>query len=96
MRYDWDWEKAAANESKHDEVSFEDARTAFKDFYAVEFYDEEHSVNEHRFNLIGLSSHGLIFVVFTEPADDLIRIISARLVEPQERERYERNLLERG
>jgi hypothetical protein len=96
MRYIWDVEKAAANEIKHDEVSFDDAIAAFKDFYSVEFYDERHSYEEHRFNLIGLSPRGLIFVVFTEPAEGLTRIISARPVEPEEKERYERNLLERG
>lgn len=95
MRYNWDEEKAAANEINHDGVSFEDAKVAFKDFHAVEFYDEGHSYEEHRFNLIGLSQRGLILVVFTEPADDLIRIISARLAEPAEKEMYEQNLLER-
>ena len=96
MRYIWDVEKAAANEIKHDEVSFEDAKVALKDFYAVESYDEGHSYEEHRFNLIGLSLRGLIFVVFTEPAEGWTRVISARPVEPEEKEQYERNLLERG
>ncbi len=77
-------------------MSFEDAKTAFKDIYALEIYDEGHSYDEHRYNLIGLSLRGLIFVVFTEPAEGVIRIISARLAEPEEKERYERNLLERG
>jgi uncharacterized protein len=96
MRFVWDEEKAAANEIKHDEVSFEDAKTAFKDPYAIEIYDEGHSYDEHRYNLIGLSPRGLIFVVFTEPADGVVRIVSARPVETEERERYEQNLLERG
>lgn len=78
------------------EVSFEDAKIAFKDYYAIESYDEGHSFGEHRFNLIGLSLRGLIFVVFTEPTATLTRIISARPVEPEEKEQYERNLLERG
>lgn len=96
MRFVWDEEKAAMNEINHAEVSFEDAKSAFKDLYAVEIYDEGHSYDEHRYNLIGLSPCGLIFVVFTEPADGVIRTISARLAEPEEKERYERNLLERG
>jgi uncharacterized DUF497 family protein len=58
-------------------------------------YDEGHSYDEHRYNLIGLSPRGLIFVVFTTPAEGLVCIISARSVEPEERELYEQNLLER-
>ena len=92
MRYDWDWEKAATNESKHDEVSFYDAIDALNDLHAVDAYDEKHSLREHRFRVIGLSQRGLLFVVFTQPADDLIHIISARLAEAEEKAVYEREL----
>ena len=92
MQYDWDWEKAAANESKHDEVSFYDAVDALNDFNAADAYDQKHSLYEHRFNVIGLSQRGLLFVVFTQPADDLIHIISARLADAEEKAVYEREL----
>jgi uncharacterized DUF497 family protein len=92
MRYAWDWEKAAANERKHDEVSFYDAIEALNDSRAVDAYDERHSSSEHRVNVIGLSQRGLLFVVFTQPAENLIQIISARLAEPEEKAVYERDL----
>lgn len=52
----------------------------FDDPNAAEFIDEEHSTNnEVRYIRIGLSSHGLLlFVVFTEPKKDVVRIIHAR------------------
>ena len=43
LRFTWDPEKAVANFIKHD-VSFEEAQTVFYDENAVEFYDDEHSI----------------------------------------------------
>ncbi|MGH9767752.1 MAG: BrnT family toxin [Blastocatellia bacterium] len=56
MRFEWDANKALSNKLNHDGISFEDAREAFSDFYGVEEYDYLHSINEHRFILIGMSS----------------------------------------
>lgn len=94
MKFDWDISKALSNKLRHDGVSFEDAQEAFSDFYGVEEYDHLHSINEHRFNLIGMSSKGLLFVVFSQPDDQTIRIISARLADDFERQTYEKNLFE--
>jgi uncharacterized DUF497 family protein len=44
----------------------------------LELYDQEHSGEEERFLAIGTTSLGTIIVVFTEPEDDVIRILSAR------------------
>jgi hypothetical protein len=92
MGFDWDNKKAKNNKLKHNGISFEDAREAFSDFYGVEEYDYLHSINEHRFNLIGMSSKGLLFVVFSQLDEQTIRIISARLADDFERQIYEENL----
>ncbi len=79
MRFDWDPAKAASNAKKH-KVTFEVAKTVFYDDFAVQFFDEEHSVDEDRFLLLGMSSDArLLLVCHCEREDgDVIRIISAR------------------
>lgn len=77
MRFEWDPEKAARNESVHG-VSFEEARELFTtDAPVLEIYDVVHSDTEERFKSIGPIQRGLVLVVWTERADDLVRIISA-------------------
>jgi hypothetical protein len=87
MKFKWDRNKAAANEKWHG-VSFGEAREAFNDLNAVVEPDEEHSWYEQRYRLIGASSRRLLFVVYTMPDEETIRLVSAREVEPYERERY--------
>jgi hypothetical protein len=79
MEFDWDPAKAATNLKKH-QVSFEEARTVFFDDFAVQFFDEEHSQDEERFIMLGMSSGARLLVVcHCERAEgDAIRIISAR------------------
>jgi len=53
-QFEWDPAKAIANKRKHG-VSFEEARTVFADLFAVESFDVEHSVEEDRFMIVGVS-----------------------------------------
>jgi hypothetical protein len=81
---EWDPVKAATNEAKH-RLSFEEASTLFTsgvDY--LEILDEAGSADEPRFIAIGPVRAGVIVVVFTERADDIIRIISARRATRQE------------
>ena len=88
MGYEWDQEKAASNLEKH-EVSFEEAATVFDDPLYIDFYDPDHSVEEHRYLIMGQSTAGrLLFVAYTE-RDDVIRLISAREMTSSERKAYE-------
>jgi hypothetical protein len=79
IRFEWDQPKATANLRKHG-ISFEEAQSVFHDEFAIQFYDEEHSKEEERFLLLGLSdSARLLLVCHCERKEgDLIRIISAR------------------
>jgi len=87
MQFTWDPDKAAANWKRH-RVSFEEALEAFFDPHAVDDFDPEHSIAEARFNLIGLSSRRLLFVVYIQSAENEIRIISARKAEKKHQRIY--------
>ena len=84
--FEWDEGKAALNWRNHG-VSFESARGAFGDAFAVEWVDRRHGANEERFNVLALVDGRLLHVTYTM-RNDRIRIISARKAEPHERRRY--------
>lgn len=88
MRFEWDDQKAIANLAKHG-VSFGEATEVFYDPNAVEDYAAQHSLNESRFVIIGLSSRRLLYVVYAERTADTIRIISARKAAKLEHTFYE-------
>jgi uncharacterized DUF497 family protein len=88
VKFEWDDEKAIGNLEKHG-VSFGEATEVFYDPNALEGYDAEHSTNEDRFFIIGLSSRRLLYVVYAERKDDVVRIISARRAVRKEQEVYE-------
>jgi len=87
VRFEWDDEKAVANLEKHG-VSFGEATEVFYDPNALEGFDAEHSTEENRFFIIGLSSRRLLYVVYAERAGDMVRIISARRAVKREEELY--------
>ena len=79
LRFEWDKRKEKANVKKHG-ISFNEARTVFYDENAIQFFDPDHSDNEDRFILLGISFKLRVLVVchcFRE-SDTIIRIISAR------------------
>lgn len=82
----WDDTKAASNWLDHG-VTFEMARDAFRDAFAIEWSDEGQGVPEERFALLGMVQGRLLFVAYTLRGER-IRIISARKAEPYERRRY--------
>lgn len=79
IKFEWDSAKATANVRKHG-VSFEEAQSVFYDEFAVQFFDDEHSGDEERFLLLGMSTEAnLLLVCHCErDAGTIIRIISAR------------------
>lgn len=76
MEFEWDYNKSAANETKHG-VSFEEATQVFFDPHAIILSDDEHSWDEKRMRIIGATHRRLLVVVYVEIIDDLIRIVSA-------------------
>jgi uncharacterized protein len=91
LRFDWDHRKARANQKKHG-VSFEEASTVFSDEHALLVDDPEHSEQEDRFVLLGLSSmlRTLVVCHCYRESDEIIRIISARRATRSERLQYNR------
>lgn len=91
IRFEWDPRKDAANQRKHG-ISFEEAQSVFFDENAIQFYDEDHSEQEERFIMLGLSIHSRILVVChcERVSGKVIRIISARKATSSERKFYGR------
>lgn len=88
MRFDWNPNQALTNILKHG-VSFEEAKSAFRDALAETARDPDHSRNEARNITFGVSSRGRLLVVAHTELGDTIRIISARFATKAERRLYE-------
>ncbi|MGU3538850.1 BrnT family toxin [Methylobacterium sp. A54F] len=84
--FQWDDAKATANVAKHG-VTFEMARDAFRDPFALDWPDERFAYGESRSILVGMVEGYLLYVAYTM-RNDVIRIVSARAAGPQERRRY--------
>ncbi len=69
----------------------EEASSVFADPLAAIFYDEEHSIDEHREIIIGVSENQKLLIVSFTEREENIRIISARIATPKERRDYESN-----
>ena len=91
LRFEWDAKKNASNVRRHG-VSFQEAESVFTDDRAVLLDDPDHSADEDRFILLGLSSVLRVLVVCHcyRSGGNVIRLISARRADRQEREAYER------
>jgi uncharacterized DUF497 family protein len=85
----WDENKNKLNQKKH-KVSFEEAKTVFIDDTAQMIYDPDHSQDEERFILLGISMNARILIVchFYRKNDGIIRIISARKATKKEEKQY--------
>jgi hypothetical protein len=90
----WDRIKAESNLKKH-KTSFDEAKTVFSDPNARMIFDPEHSDDEDRFILLGISAGlKLLVVCHCYIEDDMvIRIISARKANKKEQKQYRSFLL---
>jgi uncharacterized DUF497 family protein len=89
LRFEWDDAKERENRRKH-RVSFEEAESVFADEWALLIDDPEHSDDESRFILMGLSARLRVLVVVHAHRETagIIRIISARKADARERDMY--------
>lgn len=89
LKFEWDGNKNDTNKSKHG-VSFEEARTVFYDDNALLITAPEHSENEERFILLGMSAYANLLVVCHcyRESETVIRIISARRATKTEARQY--------
>ena len=89
MRFEWDEAKNRENMRKHG-LSFEEAQTVFLDENAIRFFDPDHSQNEDRFIMLGMSFRLRVLVVCHcyRKGGSVIRIISARKADKKETSSY--------
>ena len=89
IRFEWDPNKAKINVKKHG-VTFKEAQSVFQDPEALVIDDPDHSQEEERFIILGLSQKANLLVVCHcyRESDTVIRIISARKATTTEAEQY--------
>ena len=89
LSFEWDEAKNTANKRKHG-VSFEEAQTVFLDERSVRYFDPDHSADEDRFLMLGMSWKLRVLIVCHcfRVDDSLIRIISARKADRKEARDY--------
>jgi uncharacterized DUF497 family protein len=88
VKFEWHGIKAVRNKKKH-VVSFDEAATVFADTLSHVFPDQDHSDDEDRFLVIGMSEAGRVLVVSHTDREGKTRIISAREATRKERTFYE-------
>jgi uncharacterized protein len=88
-RFEWEHKKATANVKKHG-ITFEEAKSVFYDDYAKLLDDPDHSDEEERFVLLGLSHTLRVLLVCHcyRSEGNIIRIISARKATSKESKDY--------
>ena len=89
IQFEWDENKNIINKRKH-KISFDEAKTVFYDPSALLIHDPDHSDDEERFIIMGLSQSLNLLVVCHcyRENDEIIRIISARKADKNETKHY--------
>ena len=86
--FEWDAEKAESNARKHG-VTFDEASTVFGDPLSLLMHDPDHSAEEQRYLLLGMSNRRRLLVVAFAERPPRTRLISARRASRPERRSYE-------
>ena len=90
MEFEWDPRKNGANIRKHG-VTFIEAATVFSDVLSITVPDPDHSQEEDRYIIIGMSGQNRLLMVAHMERGECIRIISAREPTRSEKRDYEEN-----
>ncbi len=86
-KFEWHDDKNVFNYLKH-KIRFEEALSVFTDPFALQMFDEDHSSDEERWNVLGsVGEETILFVVCTDYRNT-IRLISARKATAYERRKY--------
>lgn len=93
MEFEWDEYKNQRNREKHG-FDFADAFHIFELPMVIDLDDREDYGEDHYIG-IGLLSGRVVVVVYTEPDEETVRIISLRKALSYERRRYEQYLKNR-
>ncbi|MGA3095979.1 MAG: BrnT family toxin [Bryobacteraceae bacterium] len=87
LEFEWHNAKAAANLQAHG-VSFDLAKTVFKDAFAVDRLDDREDYGEDRFVIIGMAEGDVVLFVAYAEREGRMRIISARRATQNEQDNY--------
>ena len=93
MNFEWDERKNDINLAKHG-FDFNDASRVF-DLPMVIEIDERQAYGEDRWIGIGLLDGRIVVVIYTEPSEEKIRVISLRKAFSHERKEYEQYIKNR-
>jgi uncharacterized DUF497 family protein len=91
MEFEWNPRKATKNLHKH-HVSFTEAATVFSDSLSITMPDPDHSEEEDRHLIVGMSKQMRLLIVSFVERGERVRIISARELTPSERRAYEEEI----
>ena len=91
LEFEWDPRKAAKNLRKH-KVSFTEAATVFSDPFSVTSPDPDHSMEENRYIIVGMSKRLRPLIVSFAERGERVRIISVRELTRSERKTYEEEI----
>jgi hypothetical protein len=86
--FEWDHRKDLANRRRH-RVGFTEASTVFGDPLSITIPDPDHSLDEERFVIVGMSGERRLLIVVHTVRGERIRLISARRANALERRNYE-------
>ncbi|WP_046030820.1 BrnT family toxin [Vibrio vulnificus] len=93
MEFEWVENKNLINMAKH-KIDFADAVHIFLDTSRIEREDTRSDYGEARFQTIGKTKYGILFVIYTERSSSgNIRLISARKANSREKKAYERGFM---
>lgn len=87
MEFEWDEKKNEENVRRHG-IAFLDAARVFYDPHAQTRPDRDSPIGEERFQTIGATLNGVLFVVHVNRSGERIRIVSARKARKSEKRSY--------
>ena len=89
LRFEWDEKKYNLNQRKHG-ISFLEAQTVFSDENGLLLDDPDHSLEEERYIILGMSSKLRLLVISHtyRREEQIIRIISAQKATSMEQKQY--------
>lgn len=86
--FEWDEDKEKSNFRKH-RISFAEGESVFYDVHSLTIPDPDHSIEEHRFIDIAISTRNRVLVIVYTERDNQIRMISVRKATGAECKMYE-------
>lgn len=88
MKIEYDPDKAAANSSNHEGVTFDEAKQVLLDPYVLTREDVD-ADGEQRFVSLGMGDKGRILIVVWTLRGDFVRLISAWKANQPQKKHYE-------